>query len=377
MVGEQRSLAQPNRIGEQEQDPERLGQLKKTPFHLKLQLQMSLMNMRFVDTKQSRQIKRKIISFVGQNFSNNAPFLRYFMKKNEQSALLSGLITLLAAIPQPIWHRFVVPIVTQILWLGKTEFRRITEINIRLCYPSLSESERKKLGKDSIKETLKTFFEFPYVLVKSSEKSLKKVTNIDGQHFVDDALSKGRGVIFLSPHLGNWEFLGLKVGQDYDLTSLFKPGRIATVNHKLHKAREGSGAHLVPTNKKGVLALFKALKRVKTIGILPDQVPDGRNGCVYVDFFGEEVATMTLVSNLIKKTGAQAIGCFAKREPNGEFTIVYRPADEGIYSNDEEVSARAMNKTVESLIAIAPEQYQWIYKRFRYNRHGKRAIYKR
>ncbi|MCY4044863.1 MAG: lysophospholipid acyltransferase family protein [Cellvibrionales bacterium] len=299
------------------------------------------------------------------------------MKKSDRSALLTWLIKLLATVPEPIWHKCVVPIATELLWHLKSEFRRITEINVSLCYPDLNERQKQQLAKDSIRETLKTFFEFPYVLTQSSEKSLKKVTQVDGQHYVDQAEAEGCGIIFLSPHLGNWEFLGLKVGQDYDLTSLFKPGRIQTINELLHSAREGSGAHLVPTNKKGVLALFKALRQQKTIGILPDQVPEGGNGCVYVNFFSEEAATMTLVSNLIRKTGAKAIGCFAKREANGEFTIVYRPADEGIYNEDETISAQAMNKTVESLIAIAPEQYQWIYKRFRYGRHGKRPIYKK
>ncbi len=299
------------------------------------------------------------------------------MKIFNKSKLLKVLIQLVAIVPQRFLQRVVVPVLSFILWHGRSEFRRITEINIRICFHSLNERERACLARTSISETLKTFFEFPYILMNKSEKLLDKIVHIDGQAYVDAAMSKGRGVLFLSPHLGSWEVLGLKVASEYPLTSMFKPNKFQPINSLLKSAREGGGGKLVPTNRKGVSAILRALKRGEASGILPDQIPDGGSGVEFEPFFGQTAATMTLVSGLIKKTQAEAIGCFARRLPCGNFEIVYRPVDEDLYDKDPKVSARGLNKTVESLIEIAPEQYQWIYKRFREGATGKTGIYKK
>lgn len=294
-----------------------------------------------------------------------------------KDGFIKAFIRFLAWVPQPFWQKCVVPVLTQLLWAIGAEPRRVTEINLKLCFPAMPEEERTLLAKESMRETLRTFFEFPYILLTDTETLLSNVVSVDGQPYVDEAEAVGKGLIFLSPHLGNWEMLGLKVGRDYPLTSLFKPGRIHVITELLHQAREGSGATLVPTNKKGVIQLFKALKQGKATGILPDQIPDLANGCEFVPLFGRQAATMTLVSGLIRKTGAQAVGCFAKRLPSGKFEIVYRPVHEDLYSADSKVSAEGLNKTIEALVAIAPEQYQWIYKRFRENAKGKTNVYKK
>lgn len=299
------------------------------------------------------------------------------MKQQQKSTLIGIIIQLIAKIPQPILQKGLVPVIHCILWYGKSELRRITEINIELCFSNMSDDEQKALAWSSLKHTLRTTFEFPSILMGSSEALLKKVVAVDGQNYVDQAEKKGKGLLFISPHLGNWEYLGLKVGQDYPLTSMFKPGRHEGLNDLLHQAREGSGAKLVPTDKKGVMAVLKALKKGEASGILPDQIPEGGNGRVFSDFFSQPAATMTLISTLIKKTDAIAIGCFARRLHDGNFEIIYRPAHPDLYDSDIQISARGLNKTVEALILLAPEQYQWIYKRFRIGPQGKRKIYKK
>jgi KDO2-lipid IV(A) lauroyltransferase len=73
---------------------------------------------------------------------------------------------------------------------------------------------------------------------------------------------------------------------------------------------------------------------------------------------------MTLASKLLARSGATAFFGFAERVPGG-YRLHYLPADQAIYSDDIQVSLRALNDGVEQCLRICPEQYQWEYKRFR------------
>ena len=133
----------------------------------------------------------------------------------------------------------------------------------------------------------------------------------------------------------------------------------------------------MPTNKKGVMAVVKHLRQAGVTGILPDQVPDDRNAWISADFYGQPAPTMSLVANLAKKPQIKAVGAFAQRLENGQFEIIFQAVDDALYSKDSHIAATAMNHAVEQLIACAPAQYQWEYKRFKWTADGaKHPIYK-
>lgn len=133
---------------------------------------------------------------------------------------------------------------------------------------------------------------------------------------------------------------------------------------------------LAPANMKGVAQMLKLLKAGEMVGNLPDQEPDDRSGGVFAPFMGVETFSPKLVTRLISKTGAKVVAGFAERLPDGQgFDIHFIAADAGIYSSDEVEAVTAMNRTVEQLVAKAPEQYQWEYKRFKTRPEGEARVY--
>ena len=128
----------------------------------------------------------------------------------------------------------------------------------------------------------------------------------------------------------------------------------------------------MPTNVRGVAGLVKALKRGETTAILPDQQP-GLNSGILAPFMGVPVPTMTLVTNLINRSASRALMATALREPGG-WRIHFLPVSEALYSDDQLTAVSALNQDVERIVALAPEQYQWEYKRFRVQADG-RDIY--
>jgi KDO2-lipid IV(A) lauroyltransferase len=246
---------------------------------------------------------------------------------------------------------------------------RVARINLRLCYPEMSESQREALCKGRMLEFGQAFVETPRVWSKSSTWLQNKIVGVEGMALFEAAVADPRGTLLVVPHQGNWEVVGLWVSKQTAMTSLYEPPKMPALDRWIKSSREQSGATLVPTDVRGVAALIKALKRGETSGILPDQVPT-ESGGIMAPFMGIPARTMTLVTNLVQRAHCQVLLCAAIREPGG-WRLHFLPASEAVFSDQQEVAVTALNTDVERLVALAPEQYQWEYKRFRAQPDGR------
>jgi KDO2-lipid IV(A) lauroyltransferase len=114
----------------------------------------------------------------------------------------------------------------------------------------------------------------------------------------------------------------------------------------------------------GVRVLFKRLTSGGVVGILPDQQPKAGEG-EFAPFFDMPALTMVLLSRLAQRTGATVLFAFAERLPRGVgFRIHFLRAPEGIAAPDLPTAVAALNRGVEDCVRLAPEQYQWAYKRY-------------
>ena len=130
------------------------------------------------------------------------------------------------------------------------------------------------------------------------------------------------------------------------------------------RARQRTGASLVPANVAGVGALLQALRAGGIAGILPDQVPPVGAAGLNAPFMGVPCFTGSLANGLLRRTGAMAVTAYARRVRNG-FQLRYRAVHEDLASEDLPRALAALNREVEICLDECPEQYQWEYKRFR------------
>lgn len=254
-----------------------------------------------------------------------------------------------------------------------------TRTNLACCFPAMDPAAREALGKRSLQATMQTIMEAGAVWLWPAHRVLALVQGVDGLALLERAKVAGKGVIVLAPHLGNWEVLGLYLnacglGQSYQLYQAPADPRLDAL---IHRARSRAGATMVATDNRGVAELLRALRAGDIAGILPDQVPDEAGGA-YAPFYGIPALTMTLLVRLQQKTGATVVLAFARRcdsEAGPGFEVVFREPDAAIYAEDMSEALAAMNRAIETLIALAPEQYQWEYKRFRRQPQGSPRIY--
>lgn len=264
--------------------------------------------------------------------------------------------------------------------LGELTYRinsrsaKVTRANLALCLPHLSSQEREQLTQDSLRETGMAAAETCLLWRRGTASIESLIVSSEGVHLAQEALERGKGLLVLGPHLGNWEALGLYLTALGEVTSLYQPPKQEGLNDLIRSGREKAGARLVPTNTKGVAALLKALKSNGISGILPDQNPNDEGSGIYVPFFGHPAFTMVLANKLILRTGCTALFAFTKRIEGG-FHLVFREPPPELYSEDQTVAVTALNRGVESLVMEAPAQYQWEYKRFKKVAAGEASYY--
>jgi KDO2-lipid IV(A) lauroyltransferase len=281
-----------------------------------------------------------------------------------KAKLVIVLLKLLAILNLKNAHRLGTCI-GRILWMGDSRSTETTKDNIELCFPELSLKDQQTLIKQSLIETGKLFAEFGMVWEWPTEKMLSQIRDVKGKEYFDDIVAKGKAVIVLAPHHGNWELVGLYLSTLRPMAALYKPPKIKLLETYMSGVRGRHGSELVPANKRGVIRLFSILSNKGMVGILPDQVPGG-NGGINAPFMGLPANTIKLVARLIHRTNCEVVSLCAERLPNAEgFEMIFRAADPEIYSEDVEISVAALNRSVEICIRDNPAQYQWEYKRFK------------
>ena len=173
----------------------------------------------------------------------------------------------------------------------------------------------------------------------------------------------GRGIVFMTPHLGCFEIASAFIASRLPMTVLYRPPKLAALAPLLEVARKRGCASLATTDFKGVRRLLKALKTGETVGILPDQVPSFGDG-VWAPFFGQPAYTMTLPVRLVNTTGAAAIMVVARRLTGGRgYALYFEPVALG--ADDSEAAIANLNRAVETIVRRFPEQYLWSYNRYK------------
>lgn len=276
--------------------------------------------------------------------------------------MLSSIMAVFSYIPLSGLHTLG-NLLGYIIWLLSPKARTTTLENVSRCFPEQSTHWKKKIARRSIQETIKSIVEAPW-LWKQSPTKLQRLLQTQNQIDLIRAKSPNGSAILGTPHLGSWEFSGLWLATQRKLTILYRPPRLASLKSILNQGRSHTGAKLAPTSRKGVKMLHQALIQGDAIGILPDQIPKG-TGKIKSIFFGQNAYTARLPVSLAQRHQCPVIFAFCERLPRGRgFKLHAIEANQDIYNLDIDIAIREMNRCLETLIKICPEQYLWAYRRF-------------
>ena len=289
--------------------------------------------------------------------------------------LLSTTARILSWLPLSL-NQTLGSLIGRCAWLANTSLRRVTEVNLRLCYPDESEEILRTRGFRSLQHTGRQICECAWIWNRPHSQSLEKITQVQGLQLFEDAIASPRGLIMVSPHIGNWELTPLILSSKAPLTYFYRNPRSQVLAPLILKWRMQLGGTPIMLDPAGIREAFKLLKKGGQLGILPDQQPDASNG-VFAPFFNQPALTMTLLSRLAQRSNAQVLYLMMERLPDGRgWQVRYLPADPDITHADATLAAAAVNRDVERCIAWSPDQYLWSYKRFSLQPDGTRRRYR-
>jgi KDO2-lipid IV(A) lauroyltransferase len=275
-----------------------------------------------------------------------------------------GVATLRALVMLPFRVQLRIgALLGRLLFLVMPERRRIAAVNLRLCFPELSEAERQGLLRRHFASLGIGFFELGNAWWASDER-IASLVRFEGLDHLTTALGAGRGALVLSGHFSGSELTGRAVCLMVPtIGALYRPNRNALIDELLRRARSRATQLTIP--KDNVRSLLRALKQGIAVWYAPDQ-SYRRQHSVLVPFFGEPAMTNGALTPIARLSNSPVVPYFPRRLADGSgYQVTFLPALENFPSGDTAVDASRINALIEAHIREAPEQYYWVHRRFK------------
>ena len=246
--------------------------------------------------------------------------------------------------------------------------KKVVLENLKIAFPEKDYKSNKKLAFDIYSSFAITLVEIMCLPFLDKNKLIESVDCVNPELIVQKS-KEGKGVILLSSHFGNWEFIAISVAIQIQIpfSVVVKPLRNPLVYEFMNKGRTKFGNEVVPLGI-SIRKTYQTLKEKKVVAMVADQ--RGPREGVKVDFFGRKVSIYTGPAALALKTGAPIICGIPIRTENYKYKLllVEIPVD-NLPENDEdkilEISQR-YTSYLEGVIREHPEQWLWMHKRWKY-----------
>ncbi len=242
--------------------------------------------------------------------------------------------------------------------------RKVALANLRLIYGcAFSDKEMRSTAREAFANLGK--FAFDVARLNSvTPQGIEKIVAVAGLENLDGALARGKGVIALTGHVGNWELLGAYLSlMGYRINVLATELKDARLNNLIVNLRRKAGLAVLERSR-GLKGALRCLKRGEILGVLIDQ--DTSVDSVLVDFLGRPAKTAVGPVKLASRTGAAIVPLAMLATKDGEYRIEVK---EPIFVSGEEASlvndVERCSKAVETFIRAEPSQWVWMHKRWK------------
>ncbi len=240
--------------------------------------------------------------------------------------------------------------------------RHIARVNLAMCFPEMSERERRQLLHRHFKVMGQSYMDLGFLAWASKRRILSK-TKFTGLEHYQKLVEQGKNIILLAPHCVGMNFGG-GGAMLRPAFSMKKLQRNPVGNWLLNKARMRFGVQLLQRSQ-GLRPIIRGLKQRMAFYYLPDE-DFGPRQSTFVPFFGVPTATLTTLGRLAKLTDAAVIPCFTRLLPGGRgYEVIFKPALSNFPVGDRAADAARMNRELEQGIREMPEQYMWTLKFFK------------
>ncbi len=280
-------------------------------------------------------------------------------------------MALAARLPWPL-QRALGGVLGGVLRLMVPLRRRAARINLRLCFPAMTEAEREALLRASFRDFGIGLFEFARAWW-GSIAPIRRRARIEGLEHLTALRAQGRGVLLISGHFMTLETCGRLLCEHVPLAGMYRRYRNPVMEWAVKRGRLRYAAAMFGNDE--VRAALRHLKQGGLLWYAPDQDMRGKD-TVFAPFFGVPAATITATHQFARLTGCAVVPFFHRRE-GGRYVLRIAPPLPDFPSDDATADSARVNAVIEAMVREAPSQYLWIHRRFKRRPGGARSPYRR
>lgn len=261
------------------------------------------------------------------------------------------------------WLGSFLGLLVYFLWPGR---RRLAQKNLAEVFKDKQPAELTTLAKEVFRNVGRTLIEFIYYQNWDKEQLLTRI-EVEGREYLEAALAKGKGVILLGAHFGNWEMLGLAVSaMGYKINVVARALDNPRLDRLVTQIRCKFGMAII-ANTNSIKDVIKCLRKNESVGILIDQ--NLYENAVFVEYFGKLAATTPIVPLLAQKTEAAIIPIRMIRLAHGKHRLIIENELVMREAADRQefvrINTTLCNQVIEKWVRQNPEQWFWVHNRWK------------
>ncbi len=287
--------------------------------------------------------------------------------------LFIGILRILVLLPYR-WQLAIGRCLGLLAYSITKKARSTTDVNLKLCFPELSDNERQQLAKDSFASVGMGIFEIAMSWWASNKRLLPLKKHVEGHDHYQQAQNLNKGVILLGTHMSTFAIAGRLLATEYDFAVVYRRQKIPVLDYIAMRAYHKHFYQAIV--REDTRKMVKTLQAKIPIWITPDIDP-AHKASIFVPFFNVQADTVIIPARFSELANAVILPVAHYRRPQGDgYDLIGHPLMLDIPSGDIERDTHAVNIMIEKIIRHAPEQYLWQYKRFRTRPEGEINPYK-
>jgi Kdo2-lipid IVA lauroyltransferase/acyltransferase len=294
------------------------------------------------------------------------------VRNRAEYCLALAVVKILEWTPAPIAYPAAKAAVRALLDWPLPKLRRTAERNLSMALPELNAADRRRLIASvfaSLARTIVAFAKFPRIGPHNVDRWIR----CEGAEHFKDALARGRGVLFATAHLGNWELSAFAHAiLTGPMNVVVRPLDNPLIDSMVERRRGLSGNRII-AKQDFARAILKALAANQAVGILIDQNASLDSG-VFVDFFGVPACAASGFAKIAARSGATVIPGFAlwSAEERRYVLRFYPPVP---ITGDAAQDTQTLQSRLEQVIRSYPEQWLWLHRRWKTRPPGEPSLY--
>ena len=299
------------------------------------------------------------------------------MRERLEYALVWPAIKFVGLLPRPIARALCIALGLSVYHVYP-RLRRVGMRNLALAFPFMPLSERRRIVRGefiSLGRQLAEVCLFP----SYTRENVSNVVIYDGLENYERAFARGKGVLFLTGHLGGWELSAFSHSLNgHPMWIVMRPLDNPYINRLLESYRTLHGNRTVSKDD-FVRGLLAAMHAGEVVGILMDTNMTPPQG-VFVNFFGLPAYTASGLARIALRTDSAVVPTFTTWDTKlGKYTLRFDPALELIRTGDNEADIVAntarFTTIIEDYIRRYPDQWLWVHRRWKTRPEGDPPLY--